>query len=307
MFGYVRPYPPELKLREYEYYRGVYCGLCRAMGRCTGQCSRLTLSYDLVFLALTRMALLSGNPSASEPLRAVRFEKKRCLPHPFRRRASLQAGEITDYVACASAVLGYHKILDDKQDETGGKRLRARIALPFFRTWQRRAERTYDGLSQTIVPSMTALSEMETSGLPSADEPAAAFGEALAALFAHGLSEPQARIAHHLGYHLGRWLYFVDAIDDYDEDVRAKRPNPFHRLYGEEGLTQEHREHLENALIVELRHACDALDLVEIDPAACGTELSPLLYHMLQVALPQKTHEVLFPSCKQPSTVNQGE
>jgi len=148
---------------------------------------------------------------------------------------------------------------------------------------------------------------METSGLPSADEPAAAFGEALAALFAHGLSEPQARIAHHVGYHLGRWLYFIDAIDDYDEDVRAKRPNPFHRLYGEEGLTQEHREHLENALIVELRHACDALDLVEIDPVACGTELSPLLYHMLQVALPQKTHEVLFPSCKQPSTVNQGE
>ncbi|MBR5615642.1 MAG: hypothetical protein IKW66_02370, partial [Clostridia bacterium] len=131
MFGYVRPYPPELKLREYEYYRGVYCGLCRAMGRCTGQCSRLTLSYDLVFLALTRMALLGGNPDGSdsnEP-RAVRFEKKRCLPHPLRRRASLQAGAVTDYVACAAAVLGYHKILDDRQDETGSKRLRARLLL----------------------------------------------------------------------------------------------------------------------------------------------------------------------------------
>lgn len=304
MFGYVRPYPPELKLREYEYYRGVYCGLCRAMGRCTGQCSRLTLSYDLVFLALTRMALLGGNPDGSdsnEP-RAVRFEKKRCLPHPLRRRASLQAGAVTDYVACAAAVLGYHKILDDRQDETGSKRLRARLLLPTFRAWQRRAHRLHAGLSDAIAPSMSALAAMETQGLPSADEPAAAFGEALAALFAFGLPEPQARIAHHIGYRVGRWLYFIDAIDDYEDDVRVGRPNPFHRLYGESGMTAECREHLENALIVELRHAADALDLVEIDPTACGQELSPLLYHMLQVALPQKTHEILFPKCNQPVT-----
>ena len=296
MFGYVRPYAPELKLREYEYYRGVYCGLCRAMGRCTGQCSRLTLSYDLVFLALARMALVGGNPSASEPERAVKFENRRCLPHPLRRRASLQAGEITDYVACAAAALSYHKVLDDKQDETGLKRLRARLALPLLRRFCRRAARRYDGLEQLIEPHMQQLSRMESEGLPSADEPASAFGEALAALFANGLPEPGARIARHIGYHIGRWLYFVDAIDDYAADVSAKRPNPLHRLYGEQGLTTECREDLENALIIELQHAADALDLVEIDENRCGKELSPLLYHMLQVALPRKTHEVLFPT-----------
>ena len=63
MFGYVRVQLLELRVREYRYYRGVYCGLCRAQGRCTGQCSRMTLSYDYVFLSLLRMALQNGNPT----------------------------------------------------------------------------------------------------------------------------------------------------------------------------------------------------------------------------------------------------
>ena len=57
MYGYVRTHAPELKVRQQEYYRAVYCGLCRTMGKCTGQCSRMTLSYDFTFFALVRMAL----------------------------------------------------------------------------------------------------------------------------------------------------------------------------------------------------------------------------------------------------------
>ena len=50
MFGYIRTDTPELRVRENEYYKAVYCGMCRAQGKCTGQCSRMTLSYDMVFL-----------------------------------------------------------------------------------------------------------------------------------------------------------------------------------------------------------------------------------------------------------------
>ena len=62
MFGYVRPHNPELRMRDYECYRAYYCGLCRAMGKCTGQCSRLTLSYDFVFLAAVRCYLADEEP-----------------------------------------------------------------------------------------------------------------------------------------------------------------------------------------------------------------------------------------------------
>ena len=63
MFGYIRPHTPELRVREYEYYKAVYCGLCRSMGKCTGQCSRMTLSYDFAFLSLVRMALSATAPA----------------------------------------------------------------------------------------------------------------------------------------------------------------------------------------------------------------------------------------------------
>ena len=63
MFGYIRTDTPELRVRENEYYKAVYCGMCRAQGKCTGQCSRLTLSYDMVFLALLRLAVSGENPT----------------------------------------------------------------------------------------------------------------------------------------------------------------------------------------------------------------------------------------------------
>lgn len=301
MFGYVRPHAPDLRLREYEYFRGVYCGLCRAMGRCTGQCSRLALSYDLVFLALTRLALSGGNPTHDQPTRAVRFDKKRCLLHPIRRRASLQPGDATNYAACAAAVLGYHKLLDDKKDEKGLKKWRACLLLPSMRRRCKRAERRYGGcigLSETIAPAMATLSNAETASLASLDEPAAAFGHVLGIAFAHGLEGQASLVARHMGYHVGRWLYMLDAADDYEDDLRAGRPNPLARLYQESALTDDAKEQLENAMIIELARARDALDLIVIDKEQCGRELSPLLYHILEEALPQKTHAVLFPAPK---------
>ena len=33
MFGYVTVYKPELKIKDYSLYKGVYCTLCKRMGR----------------------------------------------------------------------------------------------------------------------------------------------------------------------------------------------------------------------------------------------------------------------------------
>ena len=75
MFGYIGVHDAELRLRELDCYRGVYCGLCRAQGSCTGQCSRLTLSYDFAFMALVRTAL------------ATRYSWS-CAVAPFTRSAA---------------------------------------------------------------------------------------------------------------------------------------------------------------------------------------------------------------------------
>lgn len=57
MFGYVRANKPEMKIKDYEQYKAVYCSLCRELGRSFGIVPRMTLSYDFTFLALLRLAV----------------------------------------------------------------------------------------------------------------------------------------------------------------------------------------------------------------------------------------------------------
>ena len=60
MFGYVKVCKPELKIREYEEYKAVYCTLCRVIGRDYGQISRTLLSYDATFYVLLCLACQHG-------------------------------------------------------------------------------------------------------------------------------------------------------------------------------------------------------------------------------------------------------
>mgnify|MGYP006393699639 FL=1 len=57
MFGYVTVYKPELKIKEFEAYKGIYCTLCKEMGKEYGLLSRFLLSYDGAFFVMYKMAI----------------------------------------------------------------------------------------------------------------------------------------------------------------------------------------------------------------------------------------------------------
>jgi hypothetical protein len=61
VFGYVKAYKPELRVKEFEFYKAVYCSLCRDLGKKYGLVSRFSLSYDFTFLALLQLSLDDGN------------------------------------------------------------------------------------------------------------------------------------------------------------------------------------------------------------------------------------------------------
>ena len=102
MFGYVKPKKEDLLVRDYEFYRATYCGICRAMKRHTGALSNVTLSYDSVFLAMVRMLYVDDD--------AFGIEKKRCIAHPLSPRPMLKENPATEYVARAFAILTHHKL-----------------------------------------------------------------------------------------------------------------------------------------------------------------------------------------------------
>ena len=71
------------------------------------------------------------------------------------------------------------------------------------------------------------------------------------------------RVLEQLLYHLGRWIYLVDAADDLAEDFASGSYNPLIRRYGlEQGaLTEEAREGLAVSLDHSIRLMAAAYEL----------------------------------------------
>lgn len=258
MFGYIRAMTPRLRVVENEYYRAAYCGLCRAMGSCTGQCSRMALSYDMTFFALLRVALRGETPT---------FGRKRCIAHPFRKRHYMKCNEDLALCACISALLTYYKCADDRQDERGGARLKAMLAMPFARHMRKRAKRrlskSLSDADAIIAESMTALAKLERECVASVDQPADLFGTMMGRLFSLGFAGDKARIAYNMGLHYGRWLYILDAADDLEEDIRRDRYNPYRYLGAFGPHDRAYMRGTLDVLIGELAAAEQALDLIE--------------------------------------------
>lgn len=281
MFGYVRAHSAELRVKEYEAYRGVYCGLCRSMGKCTGQCSRMTLSYDFAFLALLRICI-SGE--------AVEFEQRRCIAHPLKKRNMMKPSATLEYCARAAAILNYHKIKDDLSDEKGFSKIGAALVLPFVSAARKKALRAGLGELDTQIHALLGeLSQIEKRELASVDEPAAVFGEILSHICAYGIEDGGARIAAEIGRSVGKWIYSVDALDDICDDVKRRRYNPFVLLYGGKMPNKEQLAPISDALRAALCNAENALDLVECD----NRDIKNIVDNIMFIGLPDVTDGVI--------------
>ncbi len=288
MFGYVRVWQPELKVKEYEFYRGTYCGLCRSMGTCTGQCSRMTLSYDFAFLALIRLAL------TKDP---IAFQRKRCLAHPLKKRSSMVHNDTLAYCAGAAAILSYHKLMDDLADERGFKKLRAILARPFVARGRKKAIKM--GLSELDVKvsdGLRRLAAEEAAARASVDLPAEIFGEILAEIMSFGLSDPEKRIAASAGLSVGKWIYIADALDDLPEDAKKNRYNPFLLLFGRIP-TKEEEEGICDALKNQLCDAESAVNLMDFE----APDVEHIIWNILYLGMPQRIEQIRRRECQKKS------
>lgn len=279
MFGYVKPWTAELKVREYEFYRALYCGLCRAMKEETGWLSSFTLTYDMVFLAMARM--LYGDSTA-------KTVRRRCAAHPLLPHKEILPTEPIREAARLSAVLVYLKNKDDQKDERGLRRLRAYLLSPAFSSFHRRAKRRM--LSERIEVLLRELSEIEAKRLPSVDAPAEKSAELLGTVFAFGVEEDTP--LYKLGFLLGRIVYKTDAIDDYDEDVKRDRYNPYRAMYGDTGFTEASRKNAAAAIRHDL---CELEKVILSLPFGDNEEIEALMKNILYLGLdarldPKGTH-----------------
>ena len=252
MFGYVKPVVREMLVREHEFYKATYCGICRAMKKHTGVLSNVTLSYDSVFLALVRMLYIPDSD--------FKAEQRRCIAHPTKKRPMLKENPAIEYTARAFGVLTYYKIKDDIQDESGLKRLGVNAVRPIVSVANEKA--SLDELEKQVSDRLDRITVLEKEGCESVDTPASLFGELLGEIFAHGLGEKDRLVPYEVGYHLGRFIYAADAAEDYDKDRKNGSYNPYVLLYGGESLTNENKQTIKCALLLECKKIEAAVNLL---------------------------------------------
>lgn len=260
MFGYIKTYQPELKMGEFEQYRGLYCSLCRRLGKRYGPSAQMTLSYDMTFLLLLYLALAEECPG---------HHKARCPYNPLKKRMCCGDSPLLDRCADASVLLIYYKTQDTIADSTFFKRLAARLALMPAKRHRRRAlgyEPEMDKAMAAYIAAQKAVEKARTSSTDAAAEPTAQLLSFLCTQVAHNDNEH--RVLERFGYCLGRWVYLMDAADDLESDSRTGNYNPLLEDHRGELVTPELlsvcRERVRFALNASLAECKAAYELLEI-------------------------------------------
>ncbi len=212
MFGYVNVLQDELKIKEFKIFKAYYCGLCKRQGELFGNISRLSLSYDFTALAIILDSLEEDS---------VEIHEGRCMLHPLQKRP-VAACDALSYCACMSIAMSYFKIKDDIADSGFSKKA---AALPVFARKLKKVREIYPEKINFLENCLSDLGELEKNGCKNIDLPAKLFGDLMAEMFSYG--EKNLRVLKNLGYNLGRWLYIIDAADDFEDDIKKGRYNPF--------------------------------------------------------------------------------
>ena len=222
MFGYVRPLRAELKCREFDLYQATYCGLCRCLRQRCGLLAPMTLTYDFTFLAL----LLWEPEERFVPCRG------RCHANPLVKKPMCPVSPALELAAAESVVLARWKLRDDIADGGLWERIPARLLSGLLRPAYQRAAGAVPEFDRMVEERLARLEQEAPASL---DRPADLFASLLQGAAPAMEDEAQARVVSTLLYHLGRWIYLIDARDDLEEDRRAGRYNPVAARYGPEG------------------------------------------------------------------------
>lgn len=249
MLGYVKIDKGELKVREYEVYTGYYCGVCKSIGRRYGQLPRMVLSYDAAFLAIL---LASLSDESDTPV------QEHCIAHPVIKKKTVIRNRAIDYAGDVMLILAWYKLADDATDE--GKAYAKPVMLMMKRIF-RRLNSLYPELCSSVKCHLSALSALEREKCASIDMAAEAFSKIMEDIFTEGLqavygSEPPQHeppgdrgdpcisgmqdepcgfaspgndtreLLARAGYHLGKWVYMIDAVDDIEENIESGAYNP---------------------------------------------------------------------------------
>lgn len=213
MFGYVRINKMDLTFREFDYYKGYYCGLCKYLKENHGEVSRLSLNYDITFLIVILTALYKLDSD-------ITYE--RCIANPLKKKMRI-VNEITEYAASMNILLSYYKLEDNLYDDNG---IKDKLAYELYKGKLKKAYEKYPQKAEYIKQQLGNLRELEKQESKSIDKVSNTFGNLMGEIFVYKKDEYEQNLRN-IGFNLGKYIYILDAYEDLEEDNKKGRYNPF--------------------------------------------------------------------------------
>ena len=242
MFGYVITNCKTLSEADRTRFRALYCGMCRVLRERYGNLGRLTLSYDMTFVAMVLAALYEPEEQRG---------RERCAAHPVKPH-DYAVNSVMDYAADLNVMLAWHKCADNWQDDRNPAFLAAKGALA--RAYRRAAARQ-PGKAKAIEEWMNGIREIEKAGREEIDAPVNLTGRMMGELFCYR-DDYWSNELRRMGDALGRFIYFMDAYDDLKSDVRRGKFNPLKPMMD----APDFEELCKQALTMMLAECADAFE-----------------------------------------------
>lgn len=277
MFGYVTPCRMELKVKDYEKFKAYYCGLCHAIKNDFGNIPRISLNYDMTFLAILLDSLNNNK---------LQSKKFTCAGHPTKKKLLIINNEPLKYAAECNIVLTYFKLIDNINDDNT---LKSKIASIFLKRYIKD-----NNLTTVINNSLNSLYNMEKEAYKyNIDEISHAFADLTGSVISNYVDDTEdfKEQLYWLGYNLGKWIYIIDAWDDLEKDMKEKKFNLIAELYNTDDkdytVLKEEVEDRIDFILTSCAASC--LEFVEKLPLKKNKEL---LINILELGLMEKMDTV---------------
>ena len=247
MFGYVKVNKMDLTFREYEHYRGYYCGLCKCLKDNHGEISRLSLNYDITFLVLILTSVYRPKPVVTE---------EGCIVNPFKKKKKI-VNEITEYAAGMNVLLTYYKLEDNLMDDRG---IKDKLAYNIYKGKLKLAYEKYPQKAEYIKSQLQKLNELEKENNRNIDQVSNTFGNLMGEIFAYK-EDKYEKDLRMIGFNIGKYIYLLDAYEDLEKDLEKNRYNPFKDYIDKKDELKERVDRLISMSLGLLAQGVDNLNL----------------------------------------------
>ena len=167
-----------------------------------------------------------------------------------------------------SVVLFWWQLKDHIADHGFWGGLKYRFAALLYRRAYEKARRRVPDFDQAVCSGLAELSEREKACCASLDDASEPFAALLGELSEAEADPLRRRILRQLFYHLGRWIYLVDAADDLADDAKSGNYNPLRYRYRltEGKLGEAEKAALAETLDASVRRMASAYALLDSGP-----------------------------------------